>query len=83
MFFFTDVLLRCMYGRFFRSFVFSDFVYGDRGFSKCLFFQSWASSCIDIDNSVVVVIQCILFVSKWRRSCGSCKDDDALEPEAR
>ena len=39
--------------------------------------------CIDIDNSVVVVIQCILFVSKWRRSCGSCKDDDALEPEAR
>ena len=40
-------------------------------------------SCIDIDNSVVVVIQCILFVSKWRRSCGSCKDDDALEPEAR
>ena len=42
-----------------------------------------SSSCIDIDNSVVVVIQCILFVSKWRRSCGSCKDDDALEPEAR
>ena len=83
MFFFTDVLLRCMYGRFFRSFIFSDFVYGDRGFSKCHFFQSWASSCIDIDNSVVVVIQCILFVSKWRRSCGSCKDDDALEPEAR
>ena len=40
-------------------------------------------TCIDIDNSVVVVIQCILFVSKWRRSCGSCKDDDALEPEAR
>ena len=83
MFFFTDVLLRCMYGRFFRGFIFSDFVYGDRGFSKCHFFQSWASSCIDIDNSVVVVIQCILFVSKWRRSCGSCKDDDALEPEAR
>ena len=52
-------------------------------FRSVIFFQSWASSCIDIDNSVVVVIQCILFVSKWRRSCGSCKDDDALEPEAR
>ena len=40
-------------------------------------------TCIDIDNSVVVVIQCILFVSKWRRSCGSDERDDALEPEAR
>ena len=37
MFFFSDVLLRCMYGRFFRGFTFSDFVYGDRGFSKCHF----------------------------------------------
>ena len=83
MFFFSDVLLRCMYGRFFRGFTFSDFEYEDRGFSKCHFFQSWASSCIDIDNSVVVVIQCILFVSKWRRSCGSDERDDALEPEAR
>ena len=47
MFFLPDVLLRCMYGRFFGGFVFSDFVYGDRGFS-----------CIDIDivDSVVVVI---------------------------
>ena len=44
--------------------------YGDRGFSEFRFFQSWASSCIDIDidDSVVVVIQCILFVPKWRRS---------------
>ena len=58
MFFLPDVLLRCMYGRFFESFVFSDFVYGDRGFSEFQFFQSWASSCIDIDivDSVVVVI---------------------------
>ena len=83
MFFFSDVLLRCMYGRFFRGFTFSDFEYEDRGFSKCHFFQSWASSCIDIDNSVVVVIQCILFVPKWIRSCGSDERDDALEPKAR
>jgi hypothetical protein len=68
MFFFSDVLLRCLYGRFCGDLIFSDFAYGDRGFSEFRFFQSWASSCIDIDNSVVVVIQCILFVSKWRRS---------------
>jgi len=65
MFFFTNVLLRCMYGRFFRSFISSDFVCGDRGFSKCLFFQSWASSCIDIDivDSVVVVITSLFYSS--------------------
>ena len=60
MFFLPDVLLRCMHGRLFGGFVFSDFVYGDRGFSEFQFFQSWASSCIDIDidivDSVVVVI---------------------------
>ena len=58
MFFLPDVLLRCMYGRSFGDFVFSDFAYGDRGFSEFQFFQSWASSCIDIDivDSVVVVI---------------------------
>ena len=67
-FFFSDVLLRCMYGRFFRSFAFSDFDYEDRGFSEFRFFQSWASSCIEIDNSVVVAIQCILLVPKLRRS---------------
>ena len=30
--------------------------------------QEQGCTCIDIDNSVVVVIQCILFVSKCRRS---------------
>ena len=47
-----------MYGRFSGGFVFSGFTYGDRGFSEFQFFQSWASSCIDIDivDSVVVVI---------------------------
>ena len=57
MFFLPGVLLRCMYGRFYGGVTFSDFAYGDRVFSKIRFFLSWASSCIDIDNSVVVVIQ--------------------------
>ena len=58
MFFLPDVLLRCMYGRFSGGFVLSGFAYGDRGFSEFQFFQSWASTCIDIDivDSVVVVI---------------------------
>ena len=58
MFCFLDVLLRCMYGRFYGDLIFSDFVFEDRGFSDFRFFQSWASSCIDIDivDSVVVVI---------------------------
>ena len=68
MFFLPNVLLRCMYRRFYGGFTFLDFAYGDREFLKFRFFQSWASSCIDTDNSVVVVIQCILFVPKWTRS---------------
>ena len=58
LFFLPDVLLRCMHGRFYGGFVFSGFTYGDRGFSEFQFFQSWASSYIDIDivNSVVIVI---------------------------
>ena len=40
------------------------------------------AACIDIDDSVVVVIQSILFVPKWIRSCGSDEREDALEPEA-
>ena len=67
MFFFSDVLLRCMYGNLDGDFIFSDFAYGDRRFSEFRFFQSWGSSCIDIDIddvrcSVVVVIHSILFV---------------------
>jgi hypothetical protein len=45
---FLDVLLRCMYGRFYGDLIFSDFVFEDRGFSDFRFFQSWASSCIDM-----------------------------------
>ena len=70
--------LRCMYGRFYEDLIFSDFAYRDRGFSELQFFQSWASSCIDIDIVdvvgslvptcsvvvVIVVIQSILFGSK-------------------
>ena len=77
MFFSSDVLLRCIYGRFYEDLIFSDFAYRDRGFSELQFLQSWAGSCIDMDIvdedesidipscSVVVVIQSILFVSKW------------------
>ena len=81
MFFSSDVLLRCMYGRFCEDLIFSDFVCEDRGFSEFRFFLSWTSSCVDIDIDdvddcqsiyyVVVVIvnhsllQAILFVSKW------------------
>ena len=56
MFFFSDVLLRCMCGRFYGDLIFSDFAYGDRGFSEFRFFQSWASSCIDIDIVMYVVV---------------------------
>ena len=56
MFFSSDVLLRCMYGRFCEDLIFSDFVYGDRGFSEFRFFLSWASSCVDIDIMVGVLV---------------------------
>ena len=56
MFFSSDVLLRCMYGRFCEDLIFSDFVYGDRGFSEFRFFLSWASSCVDIDIMVDVLV---------------------------
>ena len=56
MFFSSDVLLRCMYGRFCEDLIFSDFVYRDRGFSEFRFFLSWASSCVDIDIMVDVLV---------------------------
>lgn len=56
MFFSSDVLLRCMYGRFCEDLIFSDFVYEDRGFSEFRFFLSWASSCVDIDIMVDVLV---------------------------
>ena len=56
MFFSSDVLLRCMYGRFCEDRFFSDFVYEDRGFSEFRFFLSWASSCVDIDIMVDVLV---------------------------
>ena len=55
---FTRCIIEMYVWKIFGGFVFSDFAYGDRGFSEFQFFQSWASSCIDIDivDSVVVVI---------------------------
>ena len=56
MFFFPDVLLGRVCGRFLEDFVFVDSVCRGQAFSDFRFFRSWASSCIDMDNSVVVVI---------------------------
>ena len=58
MFFLPDVLLRCMYGRFLEA-LFSRTLFMETvDFRSFIFFQSWASSCIDIDivDSVVVAI---------------------------
>ena len=59
MFFFPDVLLGRVCGRCLEDSMFVDSVCGGRTFSDFRFFRSWASSCIDMDNSVVVVI-CLL-----------------------
>jgi hypothetical protein len=65
-FFSPDVLLGRVCGRCLEDFVYVDSVCGDRAFSDFRFFRSWASSCIDIDNSAVVVmslLKSILYVT--------------------